>query len=158
MSEAEDTRRRDARRHADDALLAEIGEALRAAGPPSETMIAGARAAFAWRTVDEELAALSYDSRTDDLVAVRGAEDDAPTLVYEASTLAVELQLLDTVVLGQLVPAGPGEVVALAAEGEVARADTDALGCFRLPVVGTAPLRLRCTTPDSTLLTDWIAR
>ncbi len=157
MSEAEGTRSEE-RRRVDDALLAEMAAALRSAGPPSETMIAGARAAFAWRTVDEELAALSYDSRQDDLVAVRGADDEAPTLVYEASALAVELQLLDTVLLGQLVPAGPGEVVVLAAEGEVARADTDALGCFRLPVTGTAPLRLRCTTPQATLLTDWITR
>lgn len=142
----------------DDTLLAEMRGAMRSAGPIEESTLAAAKAAFTWRTVDAELAALSYDSRRDADALVRSGEDDAPTLVYEAATLSVELQLLEGVVLGQLVPAGPGEVTLLSAQGELAHTATDDLGCFSLDVPERGPVRLRCTTGATSLLTDWIPR
>ena len=40
----------------DDALLAELGAALRAPGPVPEEFLAAARGIFAWRTIDTDLA------------------------------------------------------------------------------------------------------
>ena len=39
-----------------------VGRALRTAEPVPDRVIAGARAAWTWRTIDEELAELVFDS------------------------------------------------------------------------------------------------
>ena len=47
---------------ADDDLLDVLGHALRVSDPVPGNVLDGARAAFAWRTIDTELAELVFDS------------------------------------------------------------------------------------------------
>ena len=66
----------------DDELLELVGRALRAAEPVPDQVVAGARAAWTWRTIDEELAELVFDSAAE-LTGVR-SEDTARQLTFRA--------------------------------------------------------------------------
>lgn len=140
----------------DDELLADLRAALGGSAPRSEREAEAARAAWTWRTVDAELATLSYDSLLDDRVVVRGTVSAPRSLVFDAADLTVELEVTAGRVVGQLVPPGPGEVVLeteTTQEGPVA---TDDAGCFTLATVAGTRVRLRCTTPATTVVTDWV--
>jgi len=140
----------------DDDLLDELRAAVRRAGTPTAAMIAAGRAAFSWRTVDAELAALTHDSLVDEPVGVRGASSGPRDLVFEGRELSVELELDQDCLVGQLVPAAPGQVTLLGPDGELDRTDVDEWGRFRFerPVSGAA--RLRCATASGVLVTDWV--
>ena len=139
----------------DDRLFDDLRTALREAGPPSPAMTAGAEAAFSWRTVDAELAALTYDS-----VAAEGAlvrETTAPRfLVFEGGQLSVELEHTDDGLVGQLLPPVGGEVTLLGPATELAREDVDELGCFRFSGSVSGLVRLSCRTPAGAVVTDWV--
>ncbi|MGY1760844.1 hypothetical protein ACI79G_20300 [Geodermatophilus sp. SYSU D00779] len=142
----------------DDPLLAELAEAWSAARAVPESMRVAARAAFAWRTVDElELLVLAHDSalRTD-AGDVRAAPSDGPReLVFRGAALSVELEV-GADVMGQLVPPGPGRVTLAGPLAVLAEADADALGCFRLPRPECGPVRLVCRTDDAAVTTGWL--
>ncbi|WP_432477214.1 hypothetical protein [Nocardioides sp. GXQ0305] len=140
----------------DDALLAALAEATRQAGEPTDTMAAAADAAYSWRTVDAELAALTYDSLADDAVLVRDAGTASRQLVFEGEGLAVELEHTPDGLVGQLVPPSRGTVMLLGPGGELATVQADALGLFHFGGPRRGPVRLRCVTGDHAVLTDWV--
>lgn len=146
----------DSRDESDEALLGELAEATRQAGRPTATMAAAAEAAYSWRTVDAELAALTYDSAADDAVLVRDAGTSSRQLVFEGARLGVEIEHTPDGVVGQLVPPAPGVVLLLGPAGELARIEADELGCFRIEGARRGPVRLRCEAEGATILTDWV--
>lgn len=139
----------------DDRLLDELRAAVRQAGPPTPSMAAAAEAAFSWRAVDAELAALTHDSLRDEVAAVRGPAAPTRTLVFTGSELAVELEQTPTTLIGQLIPPTAGEVTLLAPDREIASAGADELGCFDVEHPRSGLVRLRCRTSAGVLLTDW---
>ncbi len=91
----------------DDDLLELVGRALRAADPVPDRVIEGARAAWTWRTIDEELAELVFDSAAE-LTGVR-SEDTARQLTFRAPGMEIEVMIVDEAsrrIVGQLVPPG----------------------------------------------------
>jgi hypothetical protein len=139
----------------DDRLLDELRAALRQAGDPTPTMIAAGRAAFSWGSIDAELAALTHDSLTDELVGVRGAAAPPRTLVFQGAELSVELEHTGSCLAGQLVPPASGEVTLWGPEAELAAVTADELGCFEVERPPSGLVRLSCRTSSGTLLTDW---
>lgn len=142
----------------DDALSAELAEALGTAGAVPERMLAAAQAAFTWRRVDEELdlLVLAHDSLVEGGPAVRDAAVDGPrTLAFHGAELAVEIDL-GSDVMGQLVPPQRARVSLTTAEGTLAEADADELGCFRLPLPERGPVRLVCRSDAGTAATEWL--
>ena len=140
----------------DEALLAELGAALRYAGPAPETVVSDGRAAWTWRGIDTELelAQLVLDSSLDEAAAVRGA---APRLlVFDGGTLSLEVEVGEDALLGQLLPPATGDVALIAADGTETTVSTDDVGCFSLPLP-SGPARLRARTTEGDLLTDWLA-
>lgn len=95
----------------DIALLVELVRAHAARDEVPAALLEGARAAFTWRTVDAELAELSYDSLFDAALAVRSDDQDVRALAFSGSAATVELELDGGDVLGQVLPPGPAEVV-----------------------------------------------
>ena len=140
----------------DDTLLAELKEATRRAGEPTATMAAAAEAAYSWRTIDAELAALTYDSVLDQAALVRDAGTASRQLVFEGEGLAVELDHTPDGLVGQLVPPTPGTVTLLGPTGELASVVADDLGLFRIEGARRGPVRLRCVTDTHDILTDWV--
>ena len=148
------------RRNGDDPLLAELAEARSAARAVPESMRVAARAAFAWRrTLDEELEllVLAHDSAqgADGGDVCAAAPDGPRELTFRGAALSVELEVGPDVV-GRLVPPGPGRATLAGPLGVLAEADADALGCFRLPRPGCAPVRLVCRTGDAAVTTGWL--
>jgi hypothetical protein len=152
----------DPRHNGDDPLLAELAEAQGAARAVPESMRVAARAAFAWRTVDEELEllVLLHDSAlvgdaggTGD---VRAAPSDGPReLTFRGAALSVEIEVGGDV-MGQLVPPQPGRVTLAGTQQVFAETEADELGCFRLPRPERGPVRLVCRTDDAAVTTGWI--
>ncbi|MFG1911308.1 hypothetical protein [Kribbella sp. NPDC048928] len=144
----------------DDELLI---EALRAAFAdadevPSAFLDVG-KAAFAWRTIDAELAALTYDSALEPpaALAIRSESAILRSLTFASDGWTVELELTPDAVLGQLDPPEVGTVVARGDGGQLIAADIDELGFFVLGPPPTVPYRLVCTTRSgTTILTGWI--
>lgn len=147
------------RHNGDDPLLAELAEARSAARAVPESMRVAARAAFAWRALDEELEllVLAHDSALGtDAGDVRAAAPDGPReLTFRGAALSVELEVGPDV-MGRLVPPGPGRATLAGPLGVLAEADVDALGCFRLPRPGCGPVRLVCRTDDAAVTTGWL--
>lgn len=141
----------------DESLLADLGEALAFAAPREAVLDAG-RQALTWRTVDEELASLSYDSLLDDRVMVRGAGAVPRSLVFDSGSLSVELELDADRIVGQLVPAASGKVVVQSETVDVVvRGSADTEGCFTLHGVPSGTrVRLRCSTGSASVVTDWV--
>jgi hypothetical protein len=137
-------------------LLEQLRAAVRRAGAPTPTMIAAGEAAFSWRTVDAELAALTHDSLAEESVLVRGGDAGPRSLVFEGRRLSVELDEAEEGLVGQLLPPASGEVFLLGPGGEeLAHAEIDELGCFCFQSSAAGPVRLRCRTGSGAVLTDW---
>ena len=144
----------------DEDLLAELrGVAARVDSVPDE-LVAAARAAFAWRTMDAELAELVDDAPSDDarLVGMRG-DEPATLLSFEAPGLAVEIEVLVAGkrrrLLGQLVPGRPGPVE-VRHRGGLTEVTADQVGRFTADDLPPGPMSLRSQgTGGRWVETDW---
>lgn len=150
---------------ADLELLNELRAAASAFDPVPSPVAEAAKAAWTWRTIDAELAELTYDSWTDqaELAGVRGAVA-APTsrlLSFEAREVALELEIViegdQRRMVGQIVPAQPGVVEVHHRRGlELVEADT----VGRFAVASIAPGLFRLTVRPSgdlhEVATAWI--
>jgi hypothetical protein len=145
----------------DEVLLHDLVAALRhadAAGQPlpdprAEQM---ADAAWAWRDLDAELAALVHDSALEGASGMRAARVTTRTLMFMSGPHGVDIEVTDDALVGQLCPAEVGSVVLVTLAGEQAPVETDEYGSFVLdrPAEGGV-LRLRCRSASGVLVTDW---
>ena len=145
----------------DDELLAALGRALQAQEVVPEAVLEAAKGAYAWRTIDAELAALTFDSVTDELVGVRGGGGPR-ALTFEHDDVVVEVEIVEhgprRTLVGHVGP-GPLEAVEVqqAGQAEPRRQEADALGRFQVPDLVAGPFRLLCRfRAGSTVLTDWV--
>ncbi|MBO9569428.1 MAG: hypothetical protein J7503_11465 [Cellulomonas iranensis] len=108
--------------------------------------------------VDLLLLELVHDSSTaDGPVAVRDRSGQpSRTLVFEGDGVGVEVEVGDSGVEGQLIPARRGRVVLRTPDRDVAEVTTDEVGYFRLGITPEGPVRLVCETPDGTCVTPWL--
>jgi hypothetical protein len=143
----------------DEQMIEALRDALASAGEVPTAFVEAGKAAFSWRTIDAELAALTYDSAWDtlDALAIRSESAILRSLTFASDGWTVELELTPDAVLGQLDPPEAGTVTARGEGGKLAMADIDDLGFFVLRPVPTIPYRLVCTAASgTTILTGWI--
>lgn len=140
----------------DEQLVADLAAAVEHAGAPSEQMVAAAEAAYSWRTIDAELAALTEDSFADGAVLAHSAAAPVRTLVFLGSQLSMEISVSDDQLAGQLAPAMAGTVTVSAPAGDLGQATIDDDGHFALPRPDHGPLRLRVSTGSGALITEWV--
>ena len=141
----------------DEALLSALRAAVAGAPPVPQSAVDAARAAYAWRDVDVELAllTLAFDSCLEESAVVRDAGGAAGrTLVFEGDGLSLEVELGEGIE-GQLIPPQPGRIELVDARGTLAETRANHMGCFRLPLPERGPVRLRCTTSGASGTTDW---
>lgn len=140
----------------DDDLLADLRDALR---PVPSTFVDAGKMSFTWRSIDAELAALTYDSFRDLADAAQSRAEPAALrcLTFDASQLTVELEIVHDALHGQLVPPAPGVAEIRHAGGAVDRVRIDEVGYFTSTPVPAGTFRLYCA-PDGgePILTDWI--
>lgn len=139
-------------------LLAELRKLTALIDPVPPESVAAARSAFAWRTMDAELAELTADTAFDSqLVGVRSTA--TPTmLTFDAPGLTVEVELLEVGghrrLMGQLVPPGPG-LVEVRHRAGAATVPVDEVGRFSADDIAAGPVSLRCSSGSLVVETDW---
>ncbi len=143
---------------ADDRLMAALGEAVRAARDVPPEFTEAGKAAYTWRTVNAELAALTFDSAIEAAApAVRAQEASPRFLTFAGAELTIELEIGPDSIIGQIVPSQPGHVDTCPASGAAATAELDEIGCFIIRPLPPSPFRLHChTAAGDSVLTTWI--
>ncbi len=145
-------------------LLAELRRLASVIDPVPAESVAAARSAFAWRTMDAELADLTVlaeltgDSAVDAMLA--GVRSSAmPTmLTFDAPGLTIEVEVSEVGeerrLIGQLVPPAAG-AVEVRHRGGVTSVAVDEVGRFSIDGVRAGPVSLRCSAPVTGVETDW---
>ncbi len=142
----------------DGALLRLLGDGLRTADPVPDHVLAAARGAVAWRTIDQDLADLVFDS-TSELTGVR--DPNAPRqLTFRSHGVEIEVMLVDSSerrLVGQLVPPRATTVTLQGTDAEVEQ-ETDRLGRFTFDRVQSGPVRLTVAAGagERVVATDWM--
>lgn len=127
----------------DEELLAELRRAMDVADPPPDRLATIAKAALTWRTIDAELAELSFDSSRD-LAGVRD-QTMQRQVTFESDKLEIEIMMADDAsrrLVGQIVPACASTVVMITGDDEPVRVTTsaDSMGRFSFDDVPTEPV------------------
>lgn len=140
----------------DRALLDELARLLREQNELPPEVSNAARESVAWRTIDAEIAALTYDSLLDDEPAAVRAATQSRILTFEIAALTVEVEVDATPtgrrLLGQVMPAQVVTVELHAEVDDAVSVESDALGRFVLPLPDRhrrAHLRLRLRDGNS---------
>jgi hypothetical protein len=140
----------------------ELGERLRAMfaaeDPVPPAAIEAARAAFGWRDIDAELAALVSDSLIVSAANVRGTPPRLLSFATDSVTIELEVTAEEGTarILGQLAPAQQADVVVEYIGGQRA-AEVDPMGRFTVVDLPVDWLRVVVTAgPDRTRsCTEW---
>jgi hypothetical protein len=141
----------------DEQLLAELREALYTAEQVPDGFVAAGKAAFAWRTVDAELAALAQEtSDVDSLAGVRAERAAVRALSFLASDISIELEVTPDALLGQLVPARPGTIEVQTQEGGRQTVTVDESGWFAIRPLPSTMFRLHLQTANDNVITEWV--
>jgi hypothetical protein len=111
--------------------------------PTPQAVRDAAVAAWTWRTVDEELAALAYDSAGEETVAgVRGEQARHRQLTFESGDTTLEVELAGRELLGQFLPGARVRVRLSTPQGSGEEFDSDERGRFRVARVPPGAFRL----------------
>jgi len=148
----------------DETLLAELAAALKEIEPLRESVAERGRGAYAWRTIDDDLAlaAIAFDSSLESETVLRDDDDDAArVLVFEADGISVELEVSPGRVAGQLLPPSEGRITVEQQTGLIEPAsevtvEADELGFFVVHGGVQGVVRLHCETPGAKLVTEWV--
>jgi hypothetical protein len=131
----------------DEDLVDELRRVVSAIDPVPEHVVAAAQIALDWRTVDDELAELLYDSSTDAVLADVRAEDRSRVLSFGGEHLKVEVEVSgsgsERTLTGQLDPAGAARIE-IRHTDHVTTVAADARGRFTAFSIPPGSVSLRC--------------
>ncbi|MEV0596740.1 hypothetical protein [Nonomuraea cavernae] len=148
------------RRWSDDRLLDELASAMRAAEEIPREVVEAARAAFAWRDIDDELARLAYDSEVDgEPAGALTRSESAPlrAMTFVCRSLTIELEVAGDALIGQVVPSQVADIHVRVLSGVTATVRTDEVGGFAIRPIPDHPFHLQCRTSDGiSVATSWI--
>jgi hypothetical protein len=141
----------------DDRLLADLGAAVREAAQVPESFLAAGRAAFAWRTIDAEIATLTAG----ETATVRGPDGPDPArlraFTFAARAVTIELEVGEDALVGQVVPPAPGRIELRSPAGPPIEAAVDELGWFALRPMPAGMFRLYLHPANgSPVVTEWV--
>jgi hypothetical protein len=143
-----------------------LAAVMREADPVPPEILQSGRDSLAWRTIDEELATLTYDSAAEPPVAAVVRASEGPRLLtFEARDLTVEVEVTalgaQRRLIGQLVPPRQALVTVRHHREGTVTVEADELGRFRAEDLPAGLSSLRCElagmTAGAAVVTDWIA-
>jgi hypothetical protein len=144
-----------------EATFRRLRELVRERDRVPEDVLLFARASFQLRSIDDELAALVYDSMIDEapLAGVRSSDGSARQLTFAARGLVLEIQISeDRHLVGQVVPP-QAVVIELRHRSGTIPVKTDELGWFQVPAIPDGPVSFRCRpvrSSEESVATSWI--
>ncbi len=137
----------------------QLGATLREAREVPPRFVDIGRGALAWRNVDAELAALTFDSAAESEPAGTRAEPAiVRALTFTSGELTIELEVADDALLGQVVPPRAGEIEVQSPSGPSRTAPIDDVGWFAIRPKPVGMFRLQVRSTDGpAVLTEWIS-
>lgn len=139
----------------DEKLMGDLDDAL--AGAVSERARVDARAAFAWRTIDDDLMSLAHDSSLSEAVLVRSAATTAPRVVgFQGTDFSLEIEIDNGTLMGQVMPGRVCRISVVAPVGEPRSVDSDESGFFSLAAPAAGPVRFAVAYDGVTQSTEWL--
>jgi hypothetical protein len=141
----------------DERLLADLGKAVRAAQEVPDRCLRAAKGAFTWRTIDTELAELSYDSVTrPTLAGVRAEAATVRALTFTTRGITIDVEITADALQGNVAPPCAGDIEMHLPDGTRHTASVDADGWFIFTLVpaGTFRLYLHCQD-GTTMVSAW---
>lgn len=145
----------------DDQLLEVLRDALAGANEIPPSFVDAGKAAYAWRTIDADLAALTFDSAWDSPEPSLTRATESATLrrlTFATDALSVELELTPDELLGQLSPPDSGTVRVTTGTDDLGTVPIDELGFFVITPVPHQPFQLVCHTDSGTTVrTGWVS-
>jgi hypothetical protein len=142
--------------NADDELLTELSTAIRSANDVPASFLAVGKAAYAWRTIGAELATLTHDSLDEAVVSGTRADAELRALTFVAGELTIELEVTEDALVGQVIPAQPGQIGWEGPKGRSEMTDIEDIGWFAIRPAPTGPVRLHLRTASGvTVRTEW---
>jgi hypothetical protein len=140
-------------------LLSALKESLRARRTVPPEFVETGKNAYAWHSIDADLAQLTYDSISDLGMATSMRSEPASirALTFTSKYLTIELEVSEDSLLGQVIPTRPGTLEIHSHAGTIATTPVDEVGSFRVHPIPGGPFRLNCHIPDgANVLTGWI--
>jgi hypothetical protein len=142
----------------DERLIADLRAAMRDAGEVPASFVAAGKAAFAWRTIDAELATAADRGAADPVLAGTRTDPAAlRALTFSATSLVIEVELTAEALLGQVVPPQAGQLDVQQRDRAAQTVPVDDLGWFAVRPAPAAMFRLRLRTAGGTaVVTEWV--
>jgi hypothetical protein len=141
----------------DDELATIVAEALREQDAVPARVIDAGRAVFTWRSVDAELAALTYDSLAQPAAGTRSERAAIREVTFVSRVVTIHLQVSDAGFQGQLVPPQHGRVQLDVRTAESRTTEADEHGWFDLARVSGPAFRLVVSLASGGRVhTDWL--
>ena len=137
-----------------EAMLRDLKDALADERAVTERARAAARAAFTWRTIDEELLDLDHDSESADLL-VRGVAT-ARVLGFRGRELTLEVEFDRGQLTGQVIPGRVCQVSVVTPTGNRWEVQSDESGVFTRPLDVSGPVRFVLDVGGHTQGTAWV--
>ena len=121
-----------------------------------------AKAAFAWRAIDAELAELVFDSAVDALesdLVMRGGGIDMRQLTFSTDDVTIEIEIGPAGLMGQIIPAQPARVEVFQGAEEPIAVEADEFGVFQVAELRPGPTTLIARPLDDSwsVRTAWLA-
>ena len=142
----------------EESLLSLLRRGLAQSDPSPADVTEFAKAALSWRTIDADLAQLSYDSSEESNSASLRGVATSRMLAFEAGELTIDLEHepLSGHLLGQLDPAG-SMTVELHVLDTVLVTESDELGRFSFDGIQSGPFALVIRLEgDEVVKTEWV--
>jgi hypothetical protein len=142
----------------EDELLARLSRAIDAVDPVPDHVLDAARGSYAWFGVDDELATLTFDSSSGELVGARSSATSDRLLTFTSPGVEIELSVTgngERRLIGQFVPPAEASIV-LETTDTIRETTADHLGRFGFADVAGGLLRLTIESGATRVKTEWI--
>ena len=137
----------------DDGLLADLHAAVAEFDPLPERLMASAKAAYGWRTIDEELAQLQFDSLASSEALVRSGQA-VVHLTFWTSHCWIEVDITAEQIMGQVNPPATEIKLTSMAGGDLGTS-CDEIGQFSFGCPRSGPVRLIAKLDGVAVSTEW---
>ena len=122
--------------------------------PEPDSLVTLASSLYLLRTLDGDLAQMTYDSLRDETVSVRSVGVLPRVMSFESESITFEFEIneRDRSITGQVIPDIEGQIILVHTAGEKIL-PLDAVGSFHFGDIPKGPIRLRLVNNDETIAT-----